>query len=426
MSITAPGYTPPDSADASTITNYFRDLDFKDNEDRKENSDDSEYKSKVKEWSVDKVVDWLKLEKLDVFVDKFKENDITGKVLYEIEKSDLEKMGINSYGQCKSFFISLKKLKPTTPTYYHQRGGEPNRKICDFFLKGLCKFGDKCKYSHGNSSTSTTTTTTTTTAVLSDPSLKPKEDRNTRLEKQKERKDNYVPFRSNFGIHTYLGKVKSLMDAGGDIISKIKADIHIWEDILSRTNLDNEIINDVLGIFVDEKITESFLKETINYFYSILMKSNFIGHYNNLPNKIQSLDENDGVGFKSIASLFKQIGDRFQEGVEFIPLELFITKFQKSILSKTDTNIAFILKVLRQRKLFRSQNQSSDVNSDETSYKDFPLVPMLSELRSNKFDSRIRPLKLGIYDSPDEYLNTHFHLLREDMIHPIRETLADV
>ncbi|KAF2069647.1 hypothetical protein CYY_009032, partial [Polysphondylium violaceum] len=476
--IKAPGYIPPDSADASTSKSTSttttpknggkdkrdkdkkdKDKDIKDRKKVKDNNNNNNNNSSINnnktnnndtskknvgEWGVDKVVDWLKMEKLDVFVDKFKENDITGKVLYEIEQSDLEKMGFNSIGNCKSFFISLKKLKTTTiqpirqhqqqhqqHQHQHKRVGESSVKFCDYFLQhGNCKFGDKCKYSHERpleilSSSSTTTTTTTTTAT-SGPSLKQKEERNKKLEKQKEKKDSYIPFKSNFGIHAYLAKVKSLFDTQEEVISKMQADINLWEDILSRTNLDNQTINDVIGIFTNDKVTQSFLRENINYFYSILMKSNFIGHYSNLPNKIQSLNVYDDAGYRSIASLFKQICDRFQEGVDHIPLELFNSQFQKSILSQTDTNIAYIIKVLSQRKLFRSQNQSIDVNSDETSYKDFPLVPVLDELRSKKFDSRIRPLKLGIYDSPDEYLNTHFHLLREDMIHPIRETLADV
>jgi len=407
----------------------------------------------VKEWSVDQVVQWLEKENLKTLVDKFKENDISGQVLLELEQSDLEKMGFTSIGLCKTFILSLKKLKSSITTQRQRRipssststdttansnsthsSSSTNSatktttttttKICDFFLKkGFCKFGDSCKYSHGGEQQSNTTTTTTV-EPRKPITRKFKEEKNKQLEKQKEKKENYVPFKSNSGIQTYLFKVKNLLTTDDEVITKMQSDINLWEDILSRMNLDNDIIDSILTIFTHSKITDSLLRENTNFFYSLLMKSNFLGHYSNLPAKILLLGPYL-KGFQTIASLFKVICERFNDGVAHIPLEQFNSRFESSAF-KDDPHIQYILRILIQRKTFLSQNIVPDVNSDQTSYKDFPLVPVLDELRSKKIDSRIRPLRLGTYSSADEYLNTHFHLLREDMIHPIRETLTDV
>jgi len=68
----------------------------------------------LEEWSLEDILQWLKDKNLWQYCDSFKENDIDGPNLLELNETDLRDLGITSIGHRKVFMRHLKEAKNFT------------------------------------------------------------------------------------------------------------------------------------------------------------------------------------------------------------------------------------------------------------------------------------------------------------------------
>lgn len=67
-------------------------------------------------WTVDDVADWLRMMKLDQYVDIFQANQISGTVLLEFTLEDLDYLQITILGHRKTLLRAINELKQSNPT----------------------------------------------------------------------------------------------------------------------------------------------------------------------------------------------------------------------------------------------------------------------------------------------------------------------
>eukprot|EP01132_Coremiostelium_polycephalum_P003571 gene3571-4450_t len=198
----------------------------------------------------------------------------------------------------------------------------------------------------------------------------------------------YEPFSSNFGISSWLDKKLA------PLLSETE-----WEDMTHLLFKRKDCLEDILNrLSIPPEITLKLVKIFSNRLIS------------------------ERIGF-----IFKELVQRFSDGINNIPSELYfeIIELNKSTFQSTDNDkfeqLQYWSKLIKKKSLY--QNESLLDANIPIKYHDIPIEPVLSELKSDFPEKELRSLKTGMYNSTEEYLDTQYCLTREDYIHPLRETL---
>ncbi|GAM20567.1 hypothetical protein SAMD00019534_037420 [Acytostelium subglobosum LB1] len=138
-----------------------------------------------------------------------------------------------------------------------------------------------------------------------------------------------------------------------------------------------------------------------NELYKELTHSNFIQHFSNISTLFNSNSFKDDLfALRNTITLFTHITTKVSGGSDSIPLELF-------------------------EYAWRNSRHSSDYQVDEGVRK--LRIQQLTQQEKNDFESEKlteqKLLKYGPYSSLEDYLDTHYCLMREDMVHPLREAI---
>ena len=86
------------------------------------------------EWSTERVIQWLSDVHFPQYADLFRDNDIDGCALMNLDKSDLEQLGIASIGHRASLTLGIDSLK--------NQNGQPsiNKRVKKIAIEGLSAF----------------------------------------------------------------------------------------------------------------------------------------------------------------------------------------------------------------------------------------------------------------------------------------------
>ncbi|EFA77792.1 NF-X1-type zinc finger-containing protein [Heterostelium album PN500] len=331
-------------------------------------------------WSVERVGKWLESIDLAALVEVFAEQAIDGDVLLSIGTEEYEQLGLNNIGKKKKFELNRDKL-----------------------VTSMVENTNNNNSSNNNNK------------VNSD-SAPPKKE-----------KKAYEPFRNNHAINAYLEKRIDELDRGDDIMPTLQSPMHqaSIDDILGRTGLEPQTMRLILGLFGHKTLKESFLDTASNALFMKLMKSNFMCHFSGLASFITT---SHFRGSKQVQvdciQVFLQITQKFSKGYSHIPLETFEREWKASPNSK-DPNIDFWIKKIRQQNIMDKERIILSMTDDiPIRYHALSIYPSRTELRSKTLPL-LKPLRVGRYESVEEYIDTQYCLLREDLIHPMREALAD-
>ncbi|EFA77791.1 NF-X1-type Zn finger-containing protein [Heterostelium album PN500] len=189
------------------------------------------------------------------------------------------------------------------------------------------------------------------------------------------------------------------------------------------TKRDYKPFTDNAELFSQKSLQDSLLDTAVNEMYQKLMKSNFIGHFSNLPRLLSSSQfKNQKELQLNCIHLFLVITQKFtSQAYNLLPLELLENQCSQS----NDPDILKPIQRMRQQQIFHKEKmEKRDNNSNiPIRYHDLSIFPSKQELRSNM--PELNALKVGKYESAEEYLDTQYCLLREDLIQPMREALDD-
>ncbi|KYR00595.1 NF-X1-type zinc finger-containing protein [Tieghemostelium lacteum] len=353
----------------------------------------------VREWDINKVSQWLVKVGLGDLVDKFKQQDINGQSLLSLNEMDYVMVGIVTIGKRKMFQEALKELKKK-PQFSSNSNSPGTRGAGD---------GEK-KFSIENF-----------------------ENRKINFNDHLQNKtNNYEKFTSDYSMEMFLYKRIEMLEKGQDIVQKLYSEQLMFDDIINRPNISNEVIDQLLTIFTHEKVLNSLFQDYLNTLYSMIKKSDFLAHANNLCRYIQSVLSFRPIKMEQTVDLFNHVAQRFKDGADVLPLYILENAIQNHNEYKQNEKFKFIIDLINKKKIQSRESLTSKedyVGSDnhqplmKFSYKSVSIVPEQGELRSKRPIGALRPLKEGTYTSGEEYLDTHFMLLREDMIRPLKDAL---
>ncbi|EGG25206.1 NF-X1-type zinc finger-containing protein [Cavenderia fasciculata] len=359
-----------------------------------------------KDWNTEKVISWLSSIGLEDAVPLFRENDITGQSLFAINPSFYGELGISKIGPKAIFENELNKLKESAASF-----------------------------SLSSSSSSSSSFNNNRSQQHRQPT--------------RDLSVDYKPFPNTKTMDIYLKNQLDQLDAKQDVVSTLKSPMNQAKlnDILSRFNLEDSTVSFVIKLFAHESLLGSLLEVEVNTLYLMLKDSNFLGHFSNLPSFIKKDQVKTKLLLqKQLSTIFVQLSERFTTGIKSIPLELFVDIVDNSTFSKNE-HIQNALTKLKQKKIMinemgrsREYNQhnhnlpphlamdqsGNPIIGSSYKYQTLPIIPLSSEIsQSKKLPEHLQAIKVGKYSSLEEYIDVQFCLLREDMIHPMREALND-
>eukprot|EP01133_Synstelium_polycarpum_P016310 gene16310-19398_t len=239
---------------------------------------------------------------------------------------------------------------------------------------------------------------------------------------------NYQRFDLTKNMDIYLSKFLVEVDKDPRNIGNLQSKMNElkFQDILGRPSLEESTIKLVLRVYAHDSFINSVLSECTNKYYHMLMDSIFMGHYTNLPGFIsKSSSFNSLLIQQQIILIFAQISSRFSQGAKSLPLDYYIKALEKTSNAKNENIQHWIQRIQQQSVITKESGLSTNGRGGEQSikYQHLEIYPTKDELRS-KMPTDLKPLRVGTYPSVEDYVDTQYCLLREDLIHPMREALA--
>lgn len=206
------------------------------------------------------------------------------------------------------------------------------------------------------------------------------------------------------------------------------------EAIMNKDELPFSVIQPLLSLLSKDSVRSSDRTDKI---YEAVLNSKFWRNPRNLRSYILKLAESKmtsneiSTEFEIIINLILEIVDRLHATDTELPIDALHSAAQKingQLSSQVWKSINHLLDLKEQKKVkvaqqFRLSEWTPE--GEEEDFRNIPIFPSADEILSietGQLSSKIRPnIVDGKYQNIMHYLDTHFRLLREDCIQPLRE-----
>eukprot|EP01114_Cavostelium_apophysatum_P012330 TRINITY_DN2745_c0_g1_i2.p1 TRINITY_DN2745_c0_g1~~TRINITY_DN2745_c0_g1_i2.p1 ORF type:complete len:1671 (+),score=513.90 TRINITY_DN2745_c0_g1_i2:432-5444(+) len=213
------------------------------------------------------------------------------------------------------------------------------------------------------------------------------------------------------------------------------------ENIVNQDELSFAVIHPLLDLLTRPSLRDS---DRMDKVFTIVVESKFMRHPRNFRSYILKLSEttrgkglkesNVTLDFQAVVTLLQEIMERLSPSYyQDLPLDALQAAAQKlqrgSLLSPaTISTISRLIQLREQRKSQLAQHYQTrewTPQGEEEDFRNisvFPSTEEILEVESGQLSSKISPnIVDGKYKNVMHYLDTHFRLLREDCIQPLRE-----
>ncbi|CAM6099898.1 unnamed protein product [Calypogeia fissa] len=288
-----------------------------------------------------------------------------------------------------------------------------NRKMipCRNFQAGFCRFGDGCRFSHDPG------------AQRANPNLRA--ERPVRSPMRREGPS----LRSEGDSYSYWLNHQATLDSATNIefLSGEKG-YHMLTKLIARKNLPHETIDLVVKLLAREDIRTSLLRQQTNKIYGALTGSPFLlqlrDHIACHVGMIRALKARD---VRPYLALTEELQSRTIEGWKEVPLNeltIVVAKLEDSA-GKNDL-LAIVVRLTdqseRMQRLLAARTPKQQPNFQGQEFRKMSIVPGKEELLEFQAKQRLPVNSIGVqYSRVSDYLETHFRLLREDCIDPLRQ-----
>eukprot|EP01116_Phalansterium_solitarium_P021910 TRINITY_DN7033_c0_g1_i2.p1 TRINITY_DN7033_c0_g1~~TRINITY_DN7033_c0_g1_i2.p1 ORF type:complete len:1253 (+),score=300.21 TRINITY_DN7033_c0_g1_i2:224-3982(+) len=224
--------------------------------------------------------------------------------------------------------------------------------------------------------------------------------------------------------------LKKMADNGEGLLLQLSE----LEAILNQDELPFSTISSVLQLVTTRSLMDS---DRTDRMYSIVASSKFMRAPRNLRSYVLKISDSKRPGpaavadFQAIVFLVEQILDRNQASGSELPLDALTAAAQKlsEILpQRVRDALARMSKLREQKKLQTAQQYNASSwtpDHDDEDFRDISIFPTTEEILSveaGQLPEKIRPnIVNGCYKNVMHYLDTHYRLLREDCLNPLRE-----
>eukprot|EP00698_Gefionella_okellyi_P023615 TRINITY_DN8110_c0_g1_i1.p1 TRINITY_DN8110_c0_g1~~TRINITY_DN8110_c0_g1_i1.p1 ORF type:complete len:1639 (+),score=355.76 TRINITY_DN8110_c0_g1_i1:119-5035(+) len=211
------------------------------------------------------------------------------------------------------------------------------------------------------------------------------------------------------------------------------------EDLLNRTTqLPSQCASMLLKVLARSDLRRSLLKERTGQIYDAVNKSAFIRHQlesfiAEAPSfKFASGPSEQSALFGNVAAVLQELMNRYPGPYDHLPLQVLHRTAQRVNLPYT---LPDLIEDLLERQRFAGSQpvpaapveqpagsaKQLDVQQSNSDFRSLPIFPTAEEILNEK-PPRLLPNKIdGPYENMHTYLDTHFRLLREDCLYPLRQ-----